>query len=191
MTRTHTDFEAMIRDCFQSPEDVDALTRFEAAFRPYLMAVLRKYYPDPCLAEDVYQSAFIKFIDLFRSGQRPRTHYEAYFVTIAKHCLVDELRRQRRSVPISKVCEEEITQAAANTIELTELRLFVHEAMNRLDRRSQFILETYYLRGMPAAELAQYLRIQPDSVHMAIKRCRAQLAKILSRDVRNGSARTS
>jgi len=57
-------FEVMIRDCFQSPEDADTLTRFDAGFRPYLLAILRRYYPEPSLAEDVYQSAFIKFIDL-------------------------------------------------------------------------------------------------------------------------------
>ena len=176
MTRTHADFEAMIRGCFQSPDDIDALTRFEGAFRPYLTAVLRKYYPDPSLTADVYQMAFIKFIELFRGGQRPRTHYRAYLIAIAKHCLIDEIRRMRRSVSLSQVCEEEITQAAANTIELTEFRLLVHEAMKRLDRRGQFVLESYYLRGMPAAELARYLRIQPNSAHMAIKRCRAQLA---------------
>jgi DNA-directed RNA polymerase specialized sigma24 family protein len=53
--------------------------------------------------------------------------------------------------------------------------------MKQLDRRSQFILESYYLVGMPAADLAQRLGIQPASIHMAIKRCRMQLGKLLSK----------
>jgi RNA polymerase sigma factor (sigma-70 family) len=185
MSGTEPNFEVMIRDCFESPEDVDTLTRFDDAFRPYLLTVLRRYCPDASLAADVYQATFIKFMNLFKSGLRPRTNSKAYLVAIAKHSLIDEIRLQRWSVPISEVCEGEITQTSPNEMQRTEVRLLVHQTMKQLDRRSQFILESYYLVGMPAADLAQRLGIQPASIHMAIKRCRMRLGKLLSNDVRN------
>jgi RNA polymerase sigma factor (sigma-70 family) len=182
MSGTVRDFEVMIRDCFESPEDVDILTRFDDAFRPYLLRVLSRYCPDASLAADVYQAAFIKFMNLFKGGRRPRTNSKAYLVAIAKHSLIDEIRLQRRSVPVSEVCDGEITQTSPNEMQRAEVRLIVHQTMKRLDPRSQFILESYYLVGMPAAELAQCLGIQPASIHMAIKRCRMQLGKFLSND---------
>ena len=190
VTGSRRDFEVMIRDCFQSPDDIDALIRFDAAFRPYLLAILRSYRPNLGLAEDVYQSVLIKLITLCRNGQRPRVHYRGYLVAIAKHCLIDEVRRQRRYVPISEICVEKITHISADEMK-TDARLLVHQGIKQLDRRSQFILKSYYLEQMPVATLAKLLGIRPCSVHMAIKRCRTQLGKILSTDVRNCRAETS
>ena len=61
----------------------------------------------------------------------------------------------------------------------TEARIIILQAMMRLERRCQFILESYYIKDMCSEDLARRLGVQPGSVHMAIKRCRDQLKKIL------------
>jgi DNA-directed RNA polymerase specialized sigma24 family protein len=98
---TDTDFEALIRDCFRHPGDVERLARFNGAFRPYLLAVLASLSGrDPSLAEDACQAALLKFIGIFRDGPRPGINYKAYFLAIAKHSLIDEARHRQRHVPM-------------------------------------------------------------------------------------------
>src|ERR1051325_5331623 len=101
------EFEALIRDCFRQPEDLETLTRFNAAFRPHLLAALAVIARrDPSLAEDAYQAAFIKFIAIFRDGPQPGINYVPYFIAIAKNSLIDEVRRTRRHVSVDDFFEE-------------------------------------------------------------------------------------
>lgn len=174
MTGMEPDFGAIIQDCFREPQDLETLTRFDAVFRPHLLAVLVAMCHDPSLTEDAYHSALIKFIEIFRAGQRPGIDYAAYFVAIAKNCLIDELRSRQRHLPIDELFEVGIVPPQPD-----EAAIVILQAMMRLDRRCQFILESYYITQMSAVELAQHLGVRPNSVHMAIKRCRDKLRNIL------------
>lgn len=179
MTENEPDLDAIVRDCARNPDDVEAFQRLDAAFRPLLLVLLASLYQtDPSLAEDAYQSAFVKFIEALRAGRQPT--YAAYFISIAKNCLIDEIRHQQRQVPLLEVFEEEFASALPDALDQNEARIVVLEAMMRLDRRCQFIVESYYIADMSASQLARHLDVRPGSVHMAIKRCRDKLRQILT-----------
>lgn len=49
------------------------------------------------------------------------------------------------------------------------------QALSSLDRRCQFLIESFYVNGMSQAELAKRLKIQAQSVPVLLSRCREVL----------------
>jgi RNA polymerase sigma factor (sigma-70 family) len=180
MTIIKPDFEALIRDCFQHPGDLEALTRFNTAFHPHVIAALATISRwDQSLVEDAYQAAFIRFIDLFRAGFRPEINYVPYFIAIAKNSLIDELRRARRHIPIDDIFEELINLPQPDERQRAETRIAILQAIMQLKPRCQFVLENYYLAEMSATDLARRLKIKPRSLYTTLNRCREELRRIL------------
>jgi RNA polymerase sigma factor (sigma-70 family) len=175
------EWSVLIDDCLAHPEDDATLTRFFRAILPYLRATLLATYPqNPDIVDDALQSAAIKYIQIFQVGRKARLT-EGYFIVIAKNCLVDELRRRKGHVPIDEVMETEIAWRPTEGVDPKEARmLLLQHALLKLESRCQFILESYYIQEMDSSELARYLKVSPESVHMAIKRCRDKLRLILS-----------
>ncbi len=176
-------WDALIRDCFRHPNDEATLARFFGAILPFLSAaLLATYSRDQEIVKDALQSAFTKYIEIFRKGRgKSQELVVGYFVVVAKNCLIDELRRRKGHVPIDEVAESELPAfSAPDDDERASRMLLLQYGMMRLDSRCQFILESYYIDEVDAASLANWLRIAPDSVHMAIKRCRDRLRSILA-----------
>jgi RNA polymerase sigma factor (sigma-70 family) len=174
-------WDALISDCFRYPHDDAVLGRFFELLLPYLTAaLLATYTRDREIVRDALQSAFLKYINLFRK-QENRALAIGYFVVVAKNCLIDELRRRKGEVPIDEVAETELPFAQASGEDDREARMtLLQYAMLQLDPRCQYVLESYYIDEMNSAKLAEWLSVAPDSVHMVIKRCRDRLRQILA-----------
>lgn len=57
--------------CFSDPQNESHLRGFDDLFRPLVMAILVSLYrKDPAFVEDAYQSAFIKYIEIFGNGKK-------------------------------------------------------------------------------------------------------------------------
>jgi hypothetical protein len=95
-------WEALIRDCFRHPKDEAVLGRFFEALLHYLTAaLLATYTGDREIVRDALQSAFLKYINIFRKAEN-RDLAIGYFVVVAKNCLIDELRRHKGEIPSMK-----------------------------------------------------------------------------------------
>jgi RNA polymerase sigma factor (sigma-70 family) len=173
---------ALIEDCFKHPEDQSTLTRFFQSILPYLRGALAATYShDPSIVQDALQSAFVKYMKIFRKGHKSGRLRLGYFIVVAKNCLIDELRRRKGQVPIDELAESELP--IFQTVDINERNeriLLVQYAMTHLDARCQGILESYYIDEIDAATIASRLGLGGESVHMAIKRCRDRLRSILS-----------
>jgi len=170
----------LIDACFESPRDQKALTRLNAELRPYLLAVLASV--NRCgrdQIEDAYQSAFIQFILIFRAGRRRGVNYEAYFVAVAKNCLFDLVRKERRLVAIDEVLESEFALPPNDEEARTDARITVWQALQRLDRPCQFLLERHYLEGFTAQELADEDDVTIENIRVRLSRCRARMKQVL------------
>ena len=178
MASPDPDFDALAQALANDPENTEILSNFDAAFRPHVIAILASLYGNEAdLAEDVYHTALIKFLDALR-GQRKLVN-AAYFVAIAKNCLLDELRRGRRYVPFDEVIEQTVRPTERNLIEDADTRISILGSMVELSPRCQFVLERYYIGETSIGELAAKLRIEPGSVYVVLQRCRDQLRNIL------------
>jgi RNA polymerase sigma factor (sigma-70 family) len=170
-----------IEMCFSDPQNESHLRRFDELFRPLVMAILVSLYrKDPAYVEDAYQSAFIKYIEIFRNGKRDGVVYDAYFVAIAKNSLVDELRRRAKQVPLDEVLTLP-TFPRSSGLDEAEVGIAFFEALSKLDRRCQFLIESFYVNGMPQEELAKRLKIQTQSVPVLLSRCRENLRSRLKK----------
>ena len=150
--------------CFSDPQNESHLRRFDDLFRPLVMAILVSLYrKDPVFVEDAYQSAFIKYIEIFSSGKKDGVVYDAYFVAIAKNSLLDELRRNAKEVPLDEILALP-TPTKGSELGEQEAGIAFFQALSSLDRRCQFLIESFYVNGMSQAELAKRLKIQVQSV---------------------------
>ena len=181
MSPLDPELDDLLAACFTGPADVDTLTRFYDAFRPLVMAILISLTARGTrLNEDAYQTAFIKFMVIFREGRDHRIDYVPYFVAIAKHCLIDELRRRRGQVPLDELLEEDFAGIGPDEDRRREARLILLQAIPKLSHRCQVVLERYYVTGTGIAELANLLKIEEKSVYVVLQRCRENLKNLIA-----------
>jgi RNA polymerase sigma factor (sigma-70 family) len=167
--------------CFSDPQNESHLRRFDDLFRPLVMAILVSLYrKDPAFVEDAYQSAFIKYIEIFSRGKKHGVVYDAYFVAIAKNSLLDELRRNAKEVPLEEILASPTATRGAELDE-QEAGIAFFQALSSLDRRCQFLIESFYVNGMSQVELAKRLKIQVQSVPVLLSRCREALKNHLKK----------
>lgn len=189
MSGHEPDWAALIEQCFEHPEDNRTLARFFESILPYIRAALLAAYPQNLnLVDDALQSAVVKYLRIFKGGRKARLN-EGYFLVVAKNCLLDELRRRKGHLPLDEVAETEIASLPVEEADQKEARmLLLQHALLQLESRCQFILESYYIQEMNTEELARHLRIAPESVYMALKRCRDRLRLILLEAARQNKA---
>ena len=172
------EISAAIERCFgdQSEENLRDL---DGVLRRRIYAILASVRRSPEFVEDAYQSAFIKYLGILRDGKKTGINYEAYFVVVAKNCLLDELRKEGKRIPLDDI-EEELLAGEHGAAEV-EAGIIILEAMSKLDRRCQFLLESHYINSLSDQEIAKRLSIEPKSVPVLVSRCKTSLLQALKR----------
>jgi RNA polymerase sigma-70 factor (ECF subfamily) len=128
-------------------------------------------------AEDVAQEVFLRLARRDRplAGYDPaRASLSTFLTVLATSAAIDHLRRQRPSDPLEIVPEERLAIPAVEPIE----RLNIPEDL--LTARQRLVLALLYDRDMEVAEVAQLLKVDPQTVrsthHKAMQRLRAHFA---------------
>lgn len=172
-----------IAKCFQSPTEKN-LRDLDSELRPRIYAILASLYRrSPEYVQDAYQSAFVKYLGIFRKGKPdPTINYEAYFVAIAKNSLLDELRKERKIVPLDDLANE--LTAHHSGIDEAQAVVQLFQALARLDSRCQFLLQAHYVNSMPDSEVAERLKVSKDSVPVLVSRCKHELLELIKNDGR-------
>lgn len=174
----------MLHGCFSNPDDIFQVSSFCGAFRPYLLALLCSMYPqDASIIEDALQGAFVKFLSLFHSRCDHGEKSLGYFVVIARHCLIDEVRKKRGRIAFDELAESELKQNVENPDDEIIAHLLISAAMMHLDQRCRFVLESYYIQERDAKTIANELGISHDSFYVVLRRCREALRALLSSKV--------
>lgn len=181
------EFESLVRPCFELGElQARSIDLFCSKFRPYLWIILSRLSPsDLSMAEDALQESFIKYIDIFRRGNAPIV-FPGYYVTIAKRCLIDEMRRRRRNVELEELLRFHPAAEEMFHPSVAEFEDIVISTLDRIDGRCRFVLERYYLAGIKGSTLAREIGISPKSLPMIVKRCRDQLRALVENQIRSG-----
>jgi RNA polymerase sigma factor (sigma-70 family) len=169
------DWPALIAACYAHPHSDGPLGRFFEALTPYLRAALAvRSISDPTLVDDALQATFLKSLKLFAQTPSPPVGV-GYFVVMAKHCLIDELRRRRGHLRIDEIAESDLPQTPGKGPEPDDRLLLIQYGLARMEPRCRFVLERYYIDEVDSRALAKQLQVGPDSVHVVIKRCRDRL----------------
>jgi RNA polymerase sigma factor (sigma-70 family) len=175
-----SELEGMLRGCFEKPDDPLTVSSFCGAFRPYLLALLSSLYPnDASIIEDALQAAFVKFLSLFRARSNHGQKNLGYFVVIARHCLIDEVRKKRGRIAFDDFADMEIRQGIGDFDEKVIWHIMVSAAMMQLDQRCRFVLESYYIQERDAKAIADELKVSHESFYVILQRSRASLRALL------------
>ncbi len=114
---------------------------------------------DAKMAEEVCQQSWLKVMEMHHSFQG-RSSFKTWLFTIARHCLLDELRRQQRWQAIASEDELVAVDDVLAKISQQQQQLVFEEQLKLLPfaQREALILQ---LEGFSLAEIAQ-ITAQPD-----------------------------
>ena len=183
----------MIPICILAIEDEDDRAFMENLYMSYqrlMYSTIRNIVRDDWATEDVMQSALVKLIDkipLLKS--RTDVQRISYVVTTSRNTALDYMRKKARRGPDSsfdEVQDSDLSWGAVHEVERIILEKADFSALSRvwdrLDDRSKYLLEGYYILEKPPAELAKALGIKSDSVRMALSRARKTAYKLIAAD---------
>lgn len=136
------------------------------------------------VAEDVTADIFVKAWEKLGTYQeRAGVPFGAWLFRIARHRVVDELRRQKNfeEVPEEVEDEDRLNRAEAR-VKQQHLLSTMRNAMNRLPRRYQEVLHLSYMSDLGNQEVAQVLRTSEGSVRILKFRALKKLQEYLPPD---------
>lgn len=176
-----SDLQRLLRKCFDNPTDKRRVSSFYCAFKPYLLAILAAMYPqDYAIVEDALQAAFVKFLVLFKTNRDHGQKNVGYFVVIARHCLIDEVRKRRGRIAFDQLAESEMCQGVSSDEDVMWCHVVVSAAMMHVDQKCRFVLESYYIQERDPKLIALDLGISHQSFYVTLQRCRESLRAVLS-----------
>lgn len=154
------------------------LTDLGAHLRPFMA---RRLFTDPSEAEDLVQETLIA-IHAKRATWDPSQGFTAWAFTIARHKLVDYLRRQGRrpTAPLDEAAE----LFADHTVEDGAARWDLSRCLSLLPARQRRLIEDVRLTGLSVAEAAArhgYTEAAAKvSLHRSLKTLAARFAPALA-----------
>lgn len=132
---------------------------------------------DQAMAEDITQETFFKAVN---STDDPGSLTIGWLLTVARHQLVDALRRQ--SNYDSKLRLVAAACSDADSVDLLE-RLRIEAALDQMSIDHRLVLSLRYIDDLPVSELADHLGRSTKSVEGLITRARRELRARLDESV--------
>ena len=159
--------------------DEQAYRRFLEAVTPYLRGLARRrceqFGAAPGDPEDIVQETLLA-IHLKRSTWDSSRPIGPWISTIARHKLIDSLRRggRRVNVPIDDVLDTLHAEPPAEGLELSE----IEGLLGRLQERQREIVRAISVESLSARETAKRLGMTEGAVRVALHRALRSLAAL-------------
>ncbi|WP_369282024.1 RNA polymerase sigma factor [Oscillibacter sp. GMB15532] len=182
----------MIPQCILVIEDDDDrafMSDLVKAYERIIYSTVRKITTDCWDVDEIYQITWVRLIDkipLLRSQSRDQR--VNYLISTAHNTALNYLRDSKRPKELSYEDYMD-TSDFRNDDHLAERYLVKEEELaqlsrvwSKLDERSRYILEGYYILERPMDELAQELGIKPSSIRMALTRARKAAYALLEKE---------
>jgi len=138
-------------------------------------------------AEDIIQKAFLKFmkkVSLLKRFEQPKL--VAYIVSTITTTSIDFIKKRNRDINSTVSFEDGDDIRDILDIETPEKiavesydKEIVNKAIKKLNPKHKIALECKYYQNMPDNEIAEILKISPQSVREYLKRARNALKTIL------------
>jgi RNA polymerase sigma-70 factor (ECF subfamily) len=163
--------------------------RFHAETAGPLHAYLARVGGGAALADDLVQSAYLRFLGARRRPEDPRAR-RVYLFRIARNLLRDEFRRQAKERGQSTRFEAEGApgggvgrrgvESEGEAPGLTcESRIDVRRAFEALSPRDRELLWLAYVVGLSHREIAEVAHVGESSVRVLLYRARSRFSDIL------------
>ena len=188
MTPPETEFitTTLLLDRLRVSHDEEAWRLFDLRFRGVLIATGRSFGLNASDAEEAAQDTVLQAVRDLRDGRydRSRGRLSSWIVSIARHRIIDTIRKRRPAAEADADAERE-TMPAAEQVEQAfdaslERQIF-SEAWESVCNESGaspatlLAFELTAMRGVPAAEAARQCGISIDQVYVARNRVARRL----------------
>lgn len=183
----------MIPICILAIEDDDDrtfMTYLAETYERLVYHTIRKVTTNNWDVDEIYQITWEKLVTKVKQlRDLTRDQRVNYLITTAHNKALNYVRDsgRLRESPYEDYSDVSHSKDAGN---LAELRLIKGEELAglahiwpKLDDRSRYILEGYYVLELSMEELAQGLDVKPASVRMALTRARNAAYKLLSKEL--------
>ncbi len=184
----------MMPNCILAIEDDDDRAFMEDLYLSYESLMYDTVYgilKHPADAEDVVQSALLKLIDKIQLLKtRSRDQMVNYVITTCKHKAYNYIRDNKTQRGLVFEDCDGIPDTGAEEEHAMDLHFIRREELDclarvwpRMDERSQYMLEAYYILEMSTKEIGGELGIKPGSVRMALTRARQKAYELLEKEL--------
>ena len=162
--------------------------RFHAETAGPLHEYLARVGGSESLADDLVQSAYVRFLGARRQPKDPRAR-RVYLFRIARNLLRDEFRRQAKerrqatrfgteAAPGGGVDHRGGAEEGEEGL-TCESRIDVRRAFETLGARDREMLWLAYVTGLSDREIAKVARVGESSVRVLLYRARSRFSKVL------------
>lgn len=134
------------------------------------------------LGDDIDDFVQQTFTDVVRARDRLSGSFRAYLLAVARHRLVDELRRRLRrpeALDIATMSLEDIGTSLSQRFARDERKLAMLRALRGLPVDFQIVLELAYWEDLSGAEIAEVVGVPPNTVRSRLARAREALRAAL------------
>lgn len=127
-------------------------------------------------SEDLFQQTLLKALPRLNSKyEQSKLHVEAYLITVAKHCWIDELRKKFTARSFLSQSEPAHPEPFIYDWELEEALNILISSLSPL-QRTVFLLRDVF--GYAGTEVAVMMRTTEGAVRIALHRARKALSKL-------------
>lgn len=159
-----------IMDSKLPPDSFDSVI---ADYHPKLLAYFRRRVNDPHIAYDLTADVEVRVWRAWCAGmpqQIPtRADFEIWLYTIAKHCVIDDQRKQQRRPPSISLDTATIHTQLIWAHDAIDDQIIVRRALAALAPRDRYQIELL-LDGYTSSEIARLLSVQPAAERRARQR---------------------
>ena len=177
----HTDDGHIVHECLSGNTEAFALLvdKYKTRIFALVYAKIGHFQDAEDITQDVFLNAFKKLSTLRRWD-----NFYAWLYSIAvNRCKEFYRARQRRidTLPLSTQTSNIQADMDAHSDRLRNQR--VHEALASLPEIHRQVLTLRYMAGMKSREIAQALRVSPNTVNQRLRRARSALKTVLSEEM--------
>ncbi len=153
--------------------------------REVMFSVGRNFFGNENDANDVAQEGLLDLCKYIAQMDVSQKHH-ALAIRVAKHCCVDIVRKRKKIVPLLRGDVSDYAPPWSNRssspeeiLEVKELRLAMHEAVDRLKPSERQLFELRQIEGMSLDEIVRQTNIPKSSVKSMISAARKKIFKEL------------
>jgi RNA polymerase sigma factor (sigma-70 family) len=144
---------------------------FHAGYRRTFLALLRRCHRYE-LAEDIAQAAWLRAFE--RWEQCRSSDAVSWVIGIARHMLIDEIRRS------SRFCAFEPEHDRPSAMAVDPSAIDAERILNKSSRRQCQLLRTVYIEERSTAAIARELGISNAAVHARVSRALQSARKLVT-----------
>ena len=177
----HTGDGNIVRQCLSGSTEAFALLvdKYKERIFALVYAKVGQFQDAEDITQDVFLNAYKKLSTLRRWD-----NFYPWLYSIAANRCKDFHYAQKRKVDVTHLADQDEIQRADMKAHLENLRdEQLHEALASLPEMHRQVLVLRYMAGMKSKEIAQTLRVSPNTIDQRLVRARAKLKTALSEEM--------